>query len=297
MDIVLTPLILASLDEAPDLENGSLNAADIIGHSIDSILKRSRLENAKLQDGTLLNREHLLISLMLMAWAFFKNNLGEISLNQIRTEANVIANDWKLYLKEHALEEEYKSLGGALSLLNEHYFISGLIQRTLFITTGHNKIRFSNRQWHDYLIALYFKQCLTLGNVVDFGETAFNPVIYRMAGQLMRDEMVTEKIADQVLNTWQQTDNSSIVGDVLAFISWTTVPIEPSAVRKFLDEVGNYNEITRIVLLSGFGYRGLEAASYDRSAKDIRNALLPTITTMADCDACPIGDRIASSIS
>ncbi|MBL4743339.1 MAG: hypothetical protein JKX87_01665 [Cycloclasticus sp.] len=297
LDVVLTPLILSSIDDMPGMDERPLNATLIIGQSIDSILKKSSLEGAQLSDGTVVNREHLLIALMLVAWTFFRKALGEVSVKMLQIEIQAIAREWTLYLQNNNLEDENEHLKTSLALLNEDTFISGLIQRTLFITTGHKKIRFSNRQWHDYLIALYFRQCLTLGNVDDFGVTAFNPVIYRMAGELMTDEVITEQMAERAIERWHETHNSSIVGDILAFISWTTVPIEPAAVRKFLSEAGNYSEITRIVLLAGFGYRGLEDASNDPSAKDIRSALLPMLKIMADCDMCPIGDRIASSIA
>ncbi|ORU92277.1 MAG: hypothetical protein A6F70_02445 [Cycloclasticus sp. symbiont of Bathymodiolus heckerae] len=297
LDVVLTPLILSSLDDMAGLDSHDLNATYIIGRSIDSILRKSSLEGAKLVDGTVISREHLLIALMLVAWVFFRKALGEISLNQMRSEIKGIANEWALYLESNHLEDENEQLKTSLALLNEEYFIKGLVQRTLFITTGQRKVRFSNRQWHDYLIALYFKQCLVLGNVDDFGVTAFNPVIYKMAGELMAGDIITESMAKRAITRWNETGDSSIVGDILAFISWTTVAIEPAAVRMFLSEAGNYSEITRIVLLAGFGYRGLEDLPHDRSSKDIRNALLPLLKIMADCDMCPIGDRIASSIA
>ncbi|PHS72784.1 MAG: hypothetical protein COB22_04185 [Cycloclasticus sp.] len=297
LDVVLTPLILSSLDDMPGIDGSPLNATHIIGQSIDSILKKSSLEGAQLKDGTEVTREHLLIALMLIAWTFFKNTLGEVSLNRMRSEAKIIAAEWGDYLSGHNLKDENESLHTSLALLNDDYFISSLIQRTIFINTGHNKVRFSNRQWQDYLIALYFKQCLTLGNVDDFGETAFNPVIYKMAGELMSEDIITEPMVERALYRWRETGNSSIVGDILAFISWNTVAIEPAAVRLFLSETGNYSEITRIILLAGFGYRGLVNSPNDKSAKDIRTALIPLIKIMADCEMCPIGDRIASSIA
>ena len=297
MEVVLTPLILSSLDSMPGIDERPLNATHIIGQSIDSILRKSSLEGATLSDGTRISREHLLIALMLIAWAFFRKALGELSLNTMQNEVQSIASEWANYLQTNNLEEENAHLKAGLALLNEDAFVSGLVQRTLFITTGHNKIRFSNRQWHDYLIALYFKQCLSLGNVDDFGVTAFNPAIYKMAGELMCDDIITDTMAQRTLTRWQATGNSSIVTDILAFISWTTVAIEPAAVRLFLTEAGNYSEITRIVLLAGFGYRGLENLPGDRSSKDIRNALLPMLNIMANCKTCPIGDRIASSIA
>jgi len=297
LDVVLTPLILSSLDDMPGINGSDLNATHIIGRSIESILRKSSLEGTTLPDGSIVSREHLLIALMLVAWVFFRRALGEISLNQMQIEVQRIANEWEVFLESSSLDAENEQLKTSLALLNDEYFIKSLIQRTLFITTGQNKVRFSNRQWHDYLIALYFKQCLTLGHVDDFGETAFNPVIYKMAGEIMQDDIITEEMANNALNRWKATDKSSIVGDILAFVSWTTVSIEPSAVRLLLSEAANYSEITRIVLVSGLGYRGLENAPNDRSAKDIRNALLPMIRLMADCDMCPIGDRVASSIA
>ena len=297
LDVVLTPLILSSLDDMPGINGSDLNATHIVGQSIESILRKSSLEGGILPNGDVINREHLLIALMLVAWVFFRKALGELSLKQVKTEIQGIADEWSQFLQSNQLEGENEQLNTSLALLNEDYFISGLVQRTLFITTGHNKIRFSNRQWHDYLLALYFKQCLTLGNVDDFGDTAFNPVIYRMAGELMHNEIITEQMAQRAILRWQETKKSSIVGDILAFISWTTVAIEPAAVRLFLSEAGNYKEITRIILLAGFGYRGFEDLPNDRSSKDIRNALIPMLKIMADCDMCPIGDRIASSIA
>jgi len=297
LDVVLTPLILSSLDDQLSIDNKPLNATHIIGQTIDAILRKSSLEGATLPDGTVISREHLLIALMLIAWAFFKHALGEVSLHRMRIEVQVVASQWAQYLEANNLKEENDSLSTSLALLSEEKLITGLVQRTLFITTGHSKVRFSNRQWHDYLIALYFKQCLLFGNVDDFGETAFNPTIFIGAGDLMSGDIITESMAERAVQRWKELGASSIVGDLLAFISLTTVPIEPAAVRYLLSEIGNYHAITRVVLLAGFGYRGLENAKNDPSAKDIRQALLPTIKTMADCENCPVGDRIASSIS
>jgi len=298
LDVVLTPLILSTFDEKMDCSNTMpLNASHIIGQSIDSILRKSNLTGLTLSDGQIVKQSHLQIILMLIAWTFFKNALGEISLNQLRNEVQLIAKQWTEHLQANNLEYEYSNLKTSLALLNDEHLVSGLVQRSLFINLGNNKIRFSNRQWHDYLIALYFKQCLLLGHVDDFAETAFNPTIYTMAGELMANDTLSEGMIEHAISRWKITEEASIVSDILAFISWTTVAIEPAAVRLLLDETPNYKEITRIILLSGFGYRGLETESDDRSAKDIRTALLPTLRMVANCETCPIGDRIASSLA
>jgi len=298
LDIVLTPLILSSLDEKMGASSDiPLNASHIIGQSIEAILRKSNLTGLTLADGRIIKQSHLLLTLTLIAWVFFKNALGEIRLSQLRNEVQLIAKQWASHLQANHLEEECDNLKISLDLLSEEHLISSLIQRSLFVTTGYNKIRFSNRLWHDYLISIYFKQCLLLDYVDEFAETAFNPTIYKMAGELMVNNTLSEKIVKHAISRWKSTDNASIVSDLLAFISWTTVDLEPAAVRLLLDEMPNYSEITRIILLSGFGYRGLETKPGDRSAKDIRTALLPVLRRAANCDTCPIGDRIGSSLA
>lgn len=298
LEVVLTPLILSSLGDDMDCSaNGQLNSSHIIGQSIDSILRRSGLVGTRLADGRIIKQELLLLALILIAWAFFKNALGDISLRRLRSEVQLIVQQWSEHLQVNNLEEECANLTRCLSLLQDEQLLSGLLQRSLFVSTGQNKIRFSNRQWHDHLIARYFKQCLLLGYVDDFAETAFNPTIYTMAGELMSTDIITEPMVQRVMSRWQESGKASIISDLFAFISWTTVAIEPAAVRLLLSETAHYNEITRIILLAGLGYRGLETSINDRSAKDIRSALLPTLRMVANCDACPIGDRIASSLA
>jgi len=298
LDIVLTPLILSTLDEKLECSNTiPLNASHIIGQSIDSILRKSSLTGLTLSDGQIVKKSHLHLILMLIAWTFFKNALGAISLSRLRNEVQLIAKQWATHLQANNLEYENDNLKTSLALLNNEQLVSGLIQRSLFVTLSHNKIRFSNRQWHDYLVALYFKQCLLLGHIEEFSETAFNPSIYTMAGELMTHDMITENMIKHAISRWKLTGKISIISDILAFISWTTIAIEPAAVRLLLNEAPNYNETTRIILLSSFGYRGLETNANDRSAKDIRTALLPTLRMVANCDTCPIGDRISSSLA
>jgi len=298
LNVVLTPLILSSLDDDMDCSaNGPLNSSHIIGQSIDSILRRSGLIGISLADGSSVKKSQLLLALTLIAWTFFKNALGETSLKQLHRDIQLSAEQWSDYLKSNHLTEEYAEVTNSLALINDEHLIHSLVQRSLFVSTGHNKIRFSNRQWHDHLIAIYFKQCLLLGHVDGFAETAFNPTIYTMAGELMSTDIITEAVVQRVMSRWKESGKASIISDLFAFISWTTVAIEPAAVRLLLSETAHYNEITRIILLAGLGYRGLEASTNDRSAKDIRTALLPTLRMVANCDACPIGDRIASSLA
>ena len=267
LDVVLTPLILSTFDENMECSNTTApNASHIIGQSIDSILGKSSLAGFTLTDGRTVKLSHLHLILMLIAWIFFKNALGELSLSRLRHEVQLLAKQWSKLLQANNLEYEYDNLTTSLALLNDEQLMSGLVQRSLFVTLGQNKIRFSNRQWHDYLIALYFKQCLLLGNVDDFSETAFNPTIYTMAGELMAKDTLSEDMIKHAVSRWQTTGKASIINDILAFISWTTVAIEPAAVRLLLEQTPNYSEITRIILLSGFGYRGLETKTDDRSA-------------------------------
>ncbi|MEW5010122.1 MAG: hypothetical protein RPR28_06870 [Cycloclasticus sp.] len=298
LEVVLTPLILSTLDEEMDCSaKQPVNTSHILRQSIDSILRKSSLTTLTLADGRKVKQSHLLLILTLIAWTFFKNALGEISLSRMRNEVQRIAKQWTAHLHTQQLEEEYANLKTSLSLLDDPQLIAGLVQRSLFVTTGHNKIRFSNRQWHDYLVALYFKQCLLLGYLDEFAETAFNPTIYTIAGELMHRDTISEPMVQHAITRWQATGKASIVSDMLAFISWTTVAIEPAAVRLLLSQTAHYNEITRIILLSSLGYRGLESSADDRSAKDIRAALLPTLRIIANCETCPIGDRIASSLA
>ncbi len=299
LDIVLTPLILSALEQGdidPDkLE--SLCGTSIIRSSIYSILNRSGLVGKTLEDGRVVEAEHLLITLMLISWSLYRNNLGEISIHQLRSETRQLVDSWKSFLEEEKLDREMESVALSFDLLSNSFFLNGLIQRTVFITISPDHIRLSHRQWYDFLLAQYFKLCLQYGHVDGFGESAFNPLIYKMVGELMEDEVITERMIDCVIGRWRKTGLSFIPGNVFAFISWTQTAIEPIALKRLLEPLADYSEISRIVLLTGFGFRVLKNDPKDPSVEDLRREIIPLYSMMSDCETCPIGDRIASSIA
>jgi len=165
------------------------------------------------------------------------------------------------------------------------------------VSTGPNKVRFSHRSWQEFLLAQYFVLCLRWGNVEDFGVTAFNSHIYRMAGECFRGETITDERIGAVLDAWGRSANTYITGNLIAFLAWTQTGIEPRALQRLLDELPRFEALSRVVLIAGLGYRVLVNGPGDASVGDIRRALLPKLRVFSNPETTPVDDVVASSLA
>ncbi len=299
LDLALTPLILSNFtpDTRFQSRSGALTQTSIMDETLRTIVRRSHLTRIGEEENRVVDIDHLMYALSLIAWIFFQKSRGEINASVLCKEAGEICRRWERFFYDHDLLPQAESLMSGFRLVEEPQLCNALLQRTVFIATGPETVRFSHRSWQEFLLAHYFSLCLKWGHVHDFGVTAFNSRIYRMAGELCRDMVVTEKRLSSIIEYCRSVGNTYVSGNLIAFLAWTHVSIETQALRGLLDKLPDFEALSRIVLIAGLGYRILVNSKEDRSLTDLRRSLAPKLREFSDPAIAPVDDPVAWSLA
>jgi len=299
IELILTPLILSNYEPGRDdrLDTGALTQTSILDQTIRTILRRSSLAGMQTGSGQFAGIDHLVDALTMIAWLFFYKSRGEISIEVLREEARESNGRWHRFVDDSKLVQASAELLEGFRLVEQAEPCNALLQRSVFVSTGPGKVRFSHRHWQEFLLARYFALCLRWGHVEDFGITAFNSHIYLMAGELLRGHTITEEQMQSVLQAWRTSGNTYVTGNVIAFLAWTQTAIEARAINLLLDELPNFQALSRVVLIAGLGYRILVDHADDQSAVDLRRALFPRLREFSDPATAPGDDPVACSLA
>ena len=299
VDLILTPLILSNYDPGRNdrLDGGALTQTSILDQTIRTILRRSSLIGMQSDSALPVEIDHLVDALTLTAWLFFYQSRGEIRIELLQKEARAVNGHWRRFMSDSQLAHDAEELVEGFRLVEQEGPCTTLLQRSVFVSTGPGKVRFAHRHWQEFLLARYFALCLRWGHVEDFGATAFNSHIYRMAGELLSGHTITEEQMQAVLQTWRASGNTYVTGNVLAFLAWTHTAIEAPAIDRLLNELANFEALSRVVLIAGLGYRILVDQQEDPSSVDLRRALFPRLQEFSNAATAPVDDPVASSLA
>jgi len=167
----------------------------------------------------------------------------------------------------------------------------------VFLSTGPNTVRFSHREWQEFLLAHYFALCIKWGRFENFGVTIFNSRIWRMAGDLLKETTLTEERMMTAINCWKQSGNSYILAQVIVFLSWSRIAIDVTALQLLIREMPNFDALSRMLFLAGVGYRILADDDQDPSLADLRRSLRPILLAHANPAAAPVNDPVVCSLA
>lgn len=298
VNLILTPLILSNYEPelGSVLATGALTSSSILSETIRTFLRRSNLVGMR-SGNAQVEIDHLLWGLVLVAWLFFYRSRGEISIAVLQQEARDVRHQWEAFLEKPTMESDTRDIIMGFRLVDDPETCNALLQRTVFIATGPEKVRFSHRHWQEFLVAQYFALCLEWGNVEDFGITCFNSHIYRMAGELFQGQSITEQRMQAVLESWKRWRNTHVTANLIAFLSWTQTAIEARAIQLLLNELPNFEALSRVLLIAGLGYRILVDHEGDHARVDLRRAFIPKVREFSNPATAPVDDPVASSLA
>ncbi len=299
LDLVLTPLILSNFD--PGTENpsalASMTRTAILEQSLRPLLRRTHLLGTSSPGGTLITAEMLEAALGLIAWLFFYRMRGELHLNHLREEGAAVWQRWHEFLAAAGERRDEDELLGGFALVLDRDASELLARRTVFIACTGNSIRFAHRHWQEFLLARYFYACLRRRYFADFGITAFNSHIYRMVGDLSRQDTVDDDQIRVMLDHWRNTGDAYVPGNVIAFLAWTTTTIDAQAIQRLTNEYARFEPLSRMLLIAGLGYRILNDRPEDKSLSDLKRMLCPKLAEFADPARAPVDDPAACSLA
>ncbi len=309
LDFILTPLILSNYEPDPNCEisEGPSNQAALLCQTMRTALQRSRLIGMQNHNNHAIEIDHLGRAMMFIAWLFFHKARGEISTDILRKEASQLRQRWEHFFEQVQKDDENFYLEAILPIreelvlgfevLQQPETCNALVQRTLFVPTGPNSVRFMHRQWQEFLLGQYLAFCIRMHHFDELGFAAFHSRIYRIAGDSFGNRIVTEGCVQALFKNWHEHHNTYVTGNVIAFLTWTRTAIEPMALQLLLSQVAEFERLSRLVLLGGLGYRVLTDQTNDVSLKDLRRALLPKLREFSDPESAPVDDSVACSLS
>ncbi len=309
LEFILTPLILSNYRPDPSCQmgDGSITQSALLCQTVRTVLSRSGLVGIPNPSGREIEIEHLGRAMMIIAWLFFQKGRGDISIDILQQEATQLHQRWKdffhsvetndetFYLETIRAESDDILLGFQLATQPE--ICNALLQRTLFLPTGTNSVRFIHRHWQEFMLGQYLSLCIRLHHFDELGIAAFNSRIYRMAGDSFGDRVVSKGCVNAMFEHWNNSKNTYVSGNIIAFLAWTKTAIEPLAVQLLLSEHQQLEPLSRLVLFAGLGYRVLVNPNDDVSVNDIRQTLFPHIQQYANRITAPIDDPVVSSLS
>ncbi len=297
LDLVLTPLILSNFE--PDCEfseDTEFSRSSILQQTIETVIRRSNLTSMRLPGGETVGVEPLLDALAIIGWLIFVKARGEVHSQDLANEAAALRAEWERHFEAmgRPLDENF---GTACRLIQNQDTLDTLLQRTIFIPTGPNRVRCSHRSWQEFLVSRYFFRCVKSGNLSDLRSVAFYSEIYRLTGELLATQTLSQEHIATAIEQWRKTDIGYVVGNLAALLAWSRVGIEPRALDLLLDAVQEPGAVWRMILIGGLGYRVLVDAPGDAALAGIRRGFFPVLCDFADPVRAPVDDPVVTSMA
>ncbi len=149
VNLILTPLILSNYEPEREVAFARefLTRCSVLGQTIRTIIRRSNLVGVRAKAARVVEIDHLLYALTLIAWLFFQRSRGEISTEVLQTEACDASKRWEAFFSQHGAGSEVQDIIMGFRLAGDPETCNALLQRTVFLATGPEKVRFSHRHW------------------------------------------------------------------------------------------------------------------------------------------------------
>jgi hypothetical protein len=312
-DLLLTPLILAQLGPRLDKlspENLSSRAA-ILEAALDAILEKADLE---LPDGDrpkrAIDSDQWKDALSLVAWRYHAGSRATMGVEQLRSECEATLGKaafaidrpltWRMLLDPPLeLTNKYPLLAEKNPALRK--FVDNLalttacetihvLMRTIFFPTDELTFRFLHRDWQDFLASRYFADCVRYDHADELRDQASTQSMFKMAGEQMSDLAVKRDRMEFFLGRSQDLKRHYIVGNFLALINNSVIPIEGPVLSLLFAVFDRIEGIAGHVTLAGLGYRALNAHRQpegdrrDPTAAAIRKNLEPLLQKIASLE-------------
>jgi len=297
LSVLLTPLILSWLGprgkelKAESLENKSV----VMRHALNAIIDESHVGAALNSSFGIINLSNALIMLSIIGWLFFRDNKGIMSLDEIQTESQVLADEWMSQASDLNKADEIMR---AFQLLANEDAIRVLMERTVFVSTGAVHWRFAHREWQDFLTASYMANAYYHWNFVEMGHRAMTQAIFKLIGEIL----VTLPEKFEITATF--TENIFRAGGLAAVnlagvVGNGLFVVHSGAIRRFfsIETLDQMNKTARLIFFTGCMYRALRHDPRDPSAADLRRAVIAVCRTYGVKQDNPHRDALTTSLA
>ena len=309
LEQVLTPAILAHYQPDPGCQLGHPEIptqSSIFCQTLRGLLARNPLIGTLTPTQQFITVAHLGQALAIIAWLFFVGSRGTSNSTALNHDAKTHRKNWEAFFEHNKqsnsdwyyrqIEPHRGDILTSLSIIEHPANCQALLENSVFIPTDSVQFRFMHQQWQDFLLAQFFVTCLQNRHFEPLGHSAFPARIFRLAGDNFTDTL-TDSFIEQLLSCAKQQENPYILGNVIAFLAWTTTALEAPAIRLLLSQTAQFNPLSRLVLIGGLAHRVLNADPNDTSLTDLRRQLVPVLIAFANPETAPTDDPVATSMS
>ena len=279
-----TPLVILALSKARHAPKEH-TATKILQEAVESILEWSNF----------FDRGFTLEPLALVAWIYYRRFRRELSLTEIRKDAEAILEIWQRHLGELATDDpRSQTLRRCLENLKvaaNSERLSFLLRHSFFFPTKSGSYSLSNEGWRDFFVTLYLSLCVRYHIATGLGGIALQVEHYERAGDLLEGFWVDYQLVSSFVSRGQEGDDPFIVGNLASVLGISAVSIVTAASMRVATACGeDMHPLCRFVATSRLAGRAVKGRfnTRDSSAPDIRKALsraLPVILLRPDCDS------------
>lgn len=267
--LILSPLVLVRLGPRAELiRQKSLNTrASILRHALEALIEESKLSRLR---GHAIPLHAWVEALDVVAWIIFRDNLGSIIVDDLVEAAKQLKQSWSQ--NSNQLSHGFRE---GLGIFEEEQTVKALRSRTVLDPIGKDEVRFTHREWEDFLVAEYVGQCALAQMFEQLDRRAFPKQIYIDGGEVLSEQM--RKMGSSITAEWLEP--AFVEGNpfarpwplmnICALVGNGNVDIDQNAFRRLLDLICQPDcpEFTRIVAVSSFGMRFIRADQRDQSMK------------------------------
>jgi nucleoside phosphorylase len=269
--LLLSPLVLVRLGPyASRMTHGALNSRSaILRHAIEALIEQSQLPRLGEHSAKGFPLDEWTQALALAAWVLYRDNRGSVTVPELLDAVQKLKVLWSSDVNptSHGFAE-------GLVIFENASTLKALLSRTVLNSFGKESVRFTHREWLDFLVSDYLAQCV-IGQVfseLDF--RAFSKQIYGDVGEVLWQAM--SKAGVTIDNSWL---SSALADDpfarpyslmnICALLGNGPVDVDQIAFRRLTDLISDPRclEATRIVAVSSFCMRLLRSDERDRSMR------------------------------
>jgi hypothetical protein len=287
--LILSPLVLVRLGpRAALIRQKSLNTrASILRHALEALIDESKLSRLR---GQAIPLHAWVEALDVVAWIIFRDNRGSITVNGLVEAGEQLEQSWSQNRNQisHGFRE-------GLAILEKEQTLKALRSRTVLDPIGKDEVRFTHREWEDFLVAEYVGHCALAQMFEQLDRRTLSKQIYIDAAEVLSEQM--KKTGSSITAEW--LDPAFVQGNpfarpwalmnICALVGNGPVDIDQNAFRRLLNVICHPDcpEFTRIVAVSSFGMRFIRTDARDQSMKYMWQDMADALGKILDQGSSP----------
>ena len=274
--LLLTPLILSSLEESPLQLNPEayLNRAALIHAGLVAIVALLR----RAWSGRPYSTTAWIDALSLVAWLHYRELRGDIDDNYVEDASTRVVENWT---RDSCNEAKMEVVAGFRSLL-EPESRSTLLRHSVFFPIRDNSYRFKHKEWGDYLVSRYAVLCIRHGQFDELSIRALNHDIYIMAGQQLQEGDTDQRIVHALVERSSTDGRFLILGNFAQMLGDSFAPVTADVLdQEIFSRLELFPIVVRFALLSALSSRVLIHDKRDSWSTHIRSVLMRVLSKHA----------------